>query len=49
MREGVELAEFEIGDQRPRDVATQILASVQGALLVGRMSSDRAGVGCGGH
>ncbi len=40
VREGVELGEFEIGDQRPRDVATQILASVQGALLVGRMSSD---------
>jgi hypothetical protein len=29
-----------IGDRRPRDVATQIAAGVQGALLVGRLSSD---------
>jgi hypothetical protein len=37
----VEQSQFTIGDQRPRDVAAQILASVQGALLVGRLSSDR--------
>jgi TetR/AcrR family transcriptional regulator, transcriptional repressor for nem operon len=41
VREGVEQSQFTIGDQRPRDVAAQILASVQGALLVGRLSSDR--------
>jgi len=41
VRDGVEQGQFNIGDQRPRDVATQILASVEGALLVGRLSSDR--------
>ena len=41
VRDGVEQGQFSIGDQRPRDVAAQILASVQGALLVGRLSSDR--------
>lgn len=41
VRDGVEQGQFTIGDQRPRDVAAQILASVQGALLVGRLSSDR--------
>jgi TetR/AcrR family transcriptional regulator, transcriptional repressor for nem operon len=41
VRDGVEQGQFAIGDQRPRDVAAQILASVQGALLVGRLSSDR--------
>jgi TetR/AcrR family transcriptional regulator, transcriptional repressor for nem operon len=41
VRDGAEQNQFTIGDQRPRDVAAQILASVQGALLVGRLSSDR--------
>jgi len=41
VRDGVEERQFTIGDQRPRDVAAQIAASVQGALLVGRLSSDR--------
>jgi TetR/AcrR family transcriptional repressor of nem operon len=41
IRDGVEAGQFTIGDQRPRDVAAQIAASVQGALLVGRLSSDR--------
>jgi TetR/AcrR family transcriptional regulator, transcriptional repressor for nem operon len=41
VRDGVEQGQFTIGDQRPRDVAAQILASIQGALLTGRLSSDR--------
>lgn len=41
VREGVERGQFHIGDQRPRDVAMQILAGVQGALLMGRLSGDR--------
>jgi TetR/AcrR family transcriptional regulator, transcriptional repressor for nem operon len=41
VRDGVELGQFNVGDQRPRDVAAQILAAVQGALLVGRLTSDR--------
>ena len=41
VRDGVEQAQFTIGDQRPRDVAAQILAGVQGALLLGRLTSDR--------
>ena len=41
VRDGVEQGQFTIGDQRPRDVAIQILAGVQGALLAGRLSSDR--------
>jgi TetR/AcrR family transcriptional repressor of nem operon len=40
VREGVERGQFNIGDQRPRDVATQIAAGVQGALLVSRIASD---------
>ena len=40
VREGVELGQFAIGDQRPRDVAMQIVASVQGALLMARLTSD---------
>jgi TetR/AcrR family transcriptional regulator, transcriptional repressor for nem operon len=40
VREGVERGQFEIGGQRPRDVAMQILASVQGALLMGRLTSE---------
>ena len=34
------MGQFAIGDQRPRDVAVQIVASVQGALLTGRLTSD---------
>jgi TetR/AcrR family transcriptional repressor of nem operon len=41
VRDGVEQGQFTIDDQRPRDVAIQILAGVQGALLAGRLSSDR--------
>jgi TetR/AcrR family transcriptional repressor of nem operon len=40
VREGVERGQFSIGEQRPRDVAVQIFASVQGALLTGRLTSD---------
>lgn len=40
VREGVERGQFSIGDQRPRDVATQIAANIQGALLMGRLASD---------
>ena len=40
VREGAERGQFQIGDQRPRDVATQISAAVQGALLVGRLAGD---------
>ena len=40
MREGVARGQFSIGDQRPREVAVQILASIQGALLTGRMTED---------
>jgi TetR/AcrR family transcriptional regulator, transcriptional repressor for nem operon len=40
VREGVERGQFAIGDQRPRDVAVQIAASVQGALLTARMTSN---------
>jgi TetR/AcrR family transcriptional regulator, transcriptional repressor for nem operon len=40
VRDGVEHGQFSIGDQRPRDVAMQIVASVQGALLMGRLTSD---------
>jgi hypothetical protein len=40
VREGMECGQFKIGDQRPRDIATQIAASVQGALLVSRITSD---------
>jgi TetR/AcrR family transcriptional regulator, transcriptional repressor for nem operon len=40
VREGVEGGQFRIGDQRPRDVAMQILAGVQGALLMGRLTGD---------
>jgi hypothetical protein len=41
VREGVERGQFEIGDQRPRDIATQIAAAIQGALVVGRLTGDR--------
>jgi len=40
VREGVERGQFQIKDQRPRDVAMQILAGVQGALLIGRLTGD---------
>ena len=40
VREGVERGEFHIGDQRPRDVAMHVLAGVQGALLMGRLTQD---------
>jgi TetR/AcrR family transcriptional repressor of nem operon len=40
VREGVAKGEFQIGEQRPRDVATQIFANVQGALLTGRLTGD---------
>lgn len=40
VREGAAKGEFHIGAQRPRDVATQIFAGVQGALLTGRIISD---------
>jgi TetR/AcrR family transcriptional repressor of nem operon len=40
IREGVARGQFEIGDQRPRDVAMQIVAGVQGALLAGRLTGD---------
>jgi hypothetical protein len=40
VRDGVAQGEFAIGDQRPRDVALQIYAGVQGALLTGRLTGD---------
>jgi TetR/AcrR family transcriptional regulator, transcriptional repressor for nem operon len=40
VRDGVACGQFKIGDQRPRDVAVQIAANVQGALLTGRLTSD---------
>jgi TetR/AcrR family transcriptional repressor of nem operon len=40
VRDGAGQGQFTIGDQRPRDVAAQIAAAVQGALLVERLSSD---------
>jgi TetR/AcrR family transcriptional repressor of nem operon len=43
VRDGADNGDFKIGAQRPRDVATQIFANVQGALLTGRLTAD-AGV-----
>jgi hypothetical protein len=40
VREGVERGQFSIGDQRAREVAMQIAAGVQGALLMGRLTRD---------
>jgi TetR/AcrR family transcriptional repressor of nem operon len=40
VRDGIARGEFAIGDQRPRDVAVQIYAGVQGALLTGRLTGD---------
>ena len=47
VREGVARGQFTIGEQRPRDVAVQIFASVQGALIPGRLISDPARHRCG--
>jgi TetR/AcrR family transcriptional repressor of nem operon len=40
IREGAERGQFQIKDQRPRDVAMQILAGAQGALMIGRLTGD---------
>jgi len=40
VREGLKRGQFDVGDQRPRDVAMQVVAGVQGALLSGRLTSD---------
>lgn len=40
VRDGAESGQFNIKDQRPRDVAMQILAGVQGALMIGRLTGD---------
>ena len=40
VREGSERGQFMIRDQRPRDVAMQIVAGIQGALLMGRLTGD---------
>jgi TetR/AcrR family transcriptional repressor of nem operon len=40
VRDGVARGEFAIGDQRPRDVAVQIFAGIQGGLLTGRLIGD---------
>jgi TetR/AcrR family transcriptional regulator, transcriptional repressor for nem operon len=40
VRDGVERGQFQIKDQRPRDVALQILAGAQGALIIGRLTGD---------
>jgi TetR/AcrR family transcriptional regulator, transcriptional repressor for nem operon len=40
VREGVERGKFQIKDQRPRDVALQIFAGAQGALIIGRLTGD---------
>src|SRR6188472_2189913 len=40
IREGAERGKFQIGDQRPRDVAMQIFAGTQGALIIGRLTGD---------
>jgi len=40
IREGAERGQFQIKDQRSRDVAMQILAGVQGALMIGRLTGD---------
>ena len=39
-REGAERGQFQIKDQRPRDVAMQIFAGAQGALIIGRLTGD---------
>jgi TetR/AcrR family transcriptional repressor of nem operon len=40
VRDGAAKGEFHTGEQRPRDVAVQIFANVQGALLTGRLTGD---------
>jgi TetR/AcrR family transcriptional repressor of nem operon len=40
VREGAERGQFQINDQRPRDVAMQIFAGAQGALMIGRLTGD---------
>ncbi|MGH6734893.1 MAG: TetR/AcrR family transcriptional regulator [Methyloceanibacter sp.] len=40
VREGAERGQFHIKDQRPRDVAMQIFAGAQGALMIGRLTGD---------
>jgi TetR/AcrR family transcriptional repressor of nem operon len=40
VREGAERGRFQIKDQRPRDVAMQIFAGAQGALIIGRLTGD---------
>jgi TetR/AcrR family transcriptional repressor of nem operon len=40
IREGAERGQFQIKDQRPRDVAMQIFAGAQGALIIGRLTGD---------
>jgi len=40
VREGEERGQFQIKDQRPRDVAMQIFAGAQGALMIGRLTGD---------
>jgi len=40
VHDGAERGEFHIGGQRPRDVAKQILANIEGALVMGRLTSD---------
>jgi TetR/AcrR family transcriptional repressor of nem operon len=40
VREGAERGQFQIRDQRPRDVAMQIFAGAQGALSIGRLTGD---------
>jgi hypothetical protein len=40
IREGTERGQFQIKDQRPRDVAMQIFAGAQGALIIGRLTGD---------
>jgi len=40
IRDGADRGQFQIRDQRPRDVAMQIVAGIQGALLMGRLTGD---------
>jgi TetR/AcrR family transcriptional repressor of nem operon len=40
IREGSEHGQFQIKGQRPRDVAMQIFAGAQGALIIGRLTGD---------
>jgi len=40
VREGTERGQFQIKGQRPRDVAMQVFAGIQGALMTGRLTGD---------